>query len=74
MRTYIATHNGYRRCGGFVDCVLWARERVGRGKSVALILLARPGAKTARIIAEIAADQERMIHGGRIALLAKVRP
>lgn len=75
VRSFVALHAGALHRGGWVDCILWARSRVVSDPSKpAKIFTARPGAKRARVVAEVSADQERLINGGRLVPVRTLRP
>jgi hypothetical protein len=50
---------------GWAECICWARQRLQENDAVIRILTARGGEKQAIVVAEITAQCERMIYGGR---------
>jgi hypothetical protein len=72
MRSFIALQRRTAHPGGWLDCVAWARERAQEGPPVR-ILTARAEEHTARVVAEVTADGERLITGGRTVPLRQIR-
>ncbi len=72
MRSFIALQGHIAHPGGWLDCVAWARQQAKDGAPVR-VLTARAGEPTARVVAEISADSERLITGGRTVKLSKLR-
>ncbi len=72
MRSYVALQGRTHYPGGWLDCIAWARQKAKDGAPVR-ILTARAGEPTARVVAEISADSERLITGGRTVKLSTLR-
>lgn len=74
MRCYIATRPGGTYTGGWYGCIAWAQDEI-RGNPLIVVKLhvARPGVKTARVVAEVAANGVRLIENGRNVPLALLR-
>ena len=73
MLSFVATTRKKSHSGGWQSCVAWCRQQVANDPKAAVsIILARGGEKEGRVVAEIAADRERRIYGGRLVELKKV--
>ena len=71
MRSFIALQRRTAHPGGWLDCIAWARAHAKEGPPVR-ILTARAGERTARVVAEVSTDGERLITGGRVISLGQV--
>ncbi len=66
MTSYFALAGKEVYSGGFAQCVAWARSRVeADSEAVVKILRARAGEPTARVVAEVTREGERIIARGR---------
>ncbi len=75
MRTFIALHHRDVHRGGYLDCLVWARQKAASEPTRAsLVLTCRPGDKAARVVAEVTAKEERIILEGRLVPIRKLRP
>ena len=76
MRTFFAISGRRVFNGGYIDCLLWANSVVTRNHTrIAKVLIARPGEKVARVVAEITQDGLRIIQRpvGRVVGLRTLR-
>jgi hypothetical protein len=73
MRTYFAVQQNKIFYGGWQQCLNWARQQIKEDLVAIQLLTARGGDKEAVIIAEVTADSERVIHGGRKMLIKGLR-
>jgi hypothetical protein len=73
MVTYFAVSGREVQPGGFVACILWARERINTDPTPVKIIRARAGEREGRVVAEVTPEGERTIADGRRVLLSKVR-
>jgi hypothetical protein len=65
MRTFFAIQQDKTFNSGWQQCLSWARQQMKENDTVVKLLTARVGDKEAVVIAEITANSERMIEGGR---------
>jgi len=65
MRTFFALQQDKSFNSGWQQCLSWARRQIKKDSTAIQLLTARGGEKDAVIIAEITANSERMIEGGR---------
>ncbi|WAK03156.1 hypothetical protein [Methylobacter sp. YRD-M1] len=65
MRTFFAVQHDKVFYGGWQQCLRWARKQIQENHTAIQLLTARGGDKEAVVIAEITADYERIIYGGR---------
>ncbi|MCX7099472.1 MAG: hypothetical protein NTV43_16380 [Methylococcales bacterium] len=65
MRTFFAVQQDKVFNSGWHQCISWARQQLQENKSTIQLLSARAGDKDAIVVAEITAQSERLIKGGR---------
>ena len=65
MRTFFAIQQDKTFNSGWAQCLSWARQKIKENDTAIKLLTARGGDKDAVVIAEITANSERMIEGGR---------
>jgi hypothetical protein len=73
VRAYFALHGTVTHHGAYHHCLDWCRRRVTGNSTSALVLTARAGQKTAKVIAEITAKGERIVLDGRLVPIRKLR-
>ena len=66
MRTFFAVQQDKFIISGWQQCLSWARQQIIESNSPIQLLTARGGDNDAVVIAEITANSERMIEGGRM--------
>jgi hypothetical protein len=64
MKTFFAVQKDKSFNSGWLQCLNWARQQIKEDRTAIQLLTARGGDKDAVIIAEITANNERMIDGG----------
>lgn len=65
MRTFFAIQQDKTFNSGWNQCLSWARQQIKADSIAIQLLTARGSDKDAVVIAEITANSERMIKGGR---------
>ena len=65
MRTFFAIQQDNSFSSGWQQCLSWARQQIKVDSTAIQLLTARGSDKDAVVIAEITANSERMIKGGR---------
>jgi len=66
MRSYFAKQGCVINAGGWLSVLIWARGAIKQSSTPVQLLSVRGGEISAKIIAEVSRDGERIISHGRI--------
>lgn len=70
MLSFVGISRSGSHQGPWADCIAWCRDQVRADHTaVAHVLLCRGGEKQGRVVAEVTADNERRVTGGRVVPL-----